>query len=156
MSRLLNGAIAGFCATMAMTMAMRALERRLDQQERYPLPPREITEEVTDAEGERAADQTILAHFGFGALAGAIYGLLPRRMPGLLFGPLVWAVSYLGWVPLAGILKPATQHPAGRNLLMIAAHLVWGACLGRGTRELDDASRSIFASGRLEDRQERD
>ena len=152
MSRLVHGAIAGFCATMTMTMAMRLLEDRLNGPNRYPLPPREITQDILNAGERRVATLTLLAHFGFGGLAGALYGLLPRRFSGALFGPLVWAASYLGWVPTAGILTPATRHPAERNLLMIAAHLVWGSCTAFGTRELERAAGSIFAAGRLKDR----
>jgi hypothetical protein len=29
-----------------------------------------------------------------------------------------------------GILRPATEHPARRNALMIGAHVVWGVALG--------------------------
>ena len=152
MSRVVHGAVAGFCATMAMTAAMRLLHRRLDAQDEYPLPPREITQEVLDPREENAATCTLLAHFHYGALAGALYGLLPRHVPGVVFGPLVWAVSYLGWIPLVGILKPATHHPAERNLLMLAAHLIWGACTAVGVRELEASSRSIFTAGRLKDR----
>lgn len=154
MSRVIHGAIAGFCATMAMTVAMRVLYRRLAPKDQYPLPPREITQDLLHPGDRQAAPLTLLAHFGFGGLAGALYGLLPRKVPGLLFGPSVWAASYLGWIPLTGILKPATRHPAHRNLLMIVAHFVWGASLARGTRELEQASQSIFASGPLQDRQE--
>ncbi len=152
MSRVVHGAIAGFCATMAMTIAMRMLHRHLDPPDRYPLPPREITQDVLHPEKGRAATFTLLGHFGYGALTGAIYGLLPRQVPGPLFGPFVWAASYLGWVPLARILTPATRHPVERNLLMITAHFVWGACTAFGTRELEQSSRTIFAAGRLKDR----
>jgi uncharacterized membrane protein YagU involved in acid resistance len=151
MNRVVHGAIAGFCATMAMTIAMRAFARELDPVHRYPLPPREITEDVLHS-GRSAPMTTVLAHFGFGAVAGALYGLLPPRMPGLIYGPAVWAASYLGWVPAAHILVPATRHPAQRNLLMIAVHLVWGACLAVGTRELERASNEIFVEGPLRDR----
>lgn len=154
MNRVVHGAIAGFCATMAMTIAMRSLERRLPAADRYPLPPREITQIALRPENRRAATLTLLAHFGFGAFAGALYGLLPRNVPGLLYGPLVWVGSYLGWVPMARILTSATRHPVERNLLMLSVHLIWGACTAIGTRELDAASRSIFAAGRLEDRRE--
>lgn len=153
MKRVVHGAIAGFCATMAMTVAMRALDQQLNLKDQYPLPPREITQDLLHSGDRQAAPLTLLAHFGFGALAGALYGTLPRKVPGVLFGPVVWGASYLGWVPLTGILKPATRHPAGRNLLMIAAHFVWGASLAHGTRELEQASHSIFAAGRLQDRQ---
>jgi hypothetical protein len=44
MNRLLVGALAGLTATTAMTFAMARLHRALPAAERYPLPPREITE----------------------------------------------------------------------------------------------------------------
>jgi uncharacterized membrane protein YagU involved in acid resistance len=62
-----------------------------------------------------------------------------------LYGVLVWGVSYLGWIPGARILKPATQHRARRNVLMIACHLVWGATLATTLRELQRANAEIFA-----------
>ena len=140
--RLLLGAIGGVVATGPMTAAMIVLHRRLPRGERYPLPPREITmklahETGVDAElddtGRSAA--TIVSHFAYGAVCGALYSgaVEPRTQPigkGLLCGLLVWVVSYLGWLPAAGILRPATEHPARRNALMIVAHLVWGAVLG--------------------------
>jgi uncharacterized membrane protein YagU involved in acid resistance len=49
---------------------------------------------------------------------------------GATFGLGVWVASYLGLMPMLGILRPATRHPARRNALMIAAHLVWGGVLG--------------------------
>jgi uncharacterized membrane protein YagU involved in acid resistance len=125
-----------------MTAAMILMHRRLPQRERYPLPPREITmklarevgvEEKLDAE-ERSA-VTMISHFAYGAAGGALYAaaLEPTRKPlakGVLFGLGVWAVSYLGWLPAAGVLSSATEHPARRNALMIAAHVVWGAVMG--------------------------
>ncbi|HAE50229.1 MAG: hypothetical protein CMO30_07955 [Tistrella sp.] len=56
----------------------------------------------------------------------------------------MWAASYLGWIPAARILKPATRHPWRRNLLMIAAHLVWGASLAKGLEDLDRAEGELF------------
>jgi putative membrane protein len=49
---------------------------------------------------------------------------------GTAFGLLVWTASYLGLLPSAGILSPATAHPARRNALMIVAHVIWGVTLG--------------------------
>ncbi len=43
MGRLLSGTIAGFGATLPMTMAMVAMHRRLPEHQKYPLPPRRIT-----------------------------------------------------------------------------------------------------------------
>src|SRR5262249_39177796 len=79
---------------------------------------------------------TVAAHFAYGAAAGAVYAQLAERMEfspmacGALYGLAVWAGSYLGLLPAVGILRPATQHPARRAALMIAAHVVWGAATG--------------------------
>jgi hypothetical protein len=42
----------------------------------------------------------------------------------------VWAGSYLGLLPMTGLLHSATRERAERNALMIAAHVVWGGVLG--------------------------
>jgi putative membrane protein len=42
----------------------------------------------------------------------------------------VWTISYVGLLPLSGLFEPATEQPARRNALMIAAHVVWGLGLG--------------------------
>ena len=85
---------------------------------------------------------TIFSHFGYGALFGSVYALFADRIPlhsslkGALAGVAIWIGSYLGWLPALGILRPATQHPFRRNLLMIIAHVVWGVTLGEATRKL--------------------
>jgi hypothetical protein len=146
------GAIAGIVGTAAMTASMRAMHRRLPRGERYPLPPREIVERVLP--DETAGEQplkiaTMTAHFGYGAASGAVASIadLPRDpLPGALYGVLVWTVSYFGWIPAAGILKSADHHPVRRNLLMIAAHLVWGSVTFATLRELERAEAEVFAA----------
>jgi uncharacterized membrane protein YagU involved in acid resistance len=148
------GSAAGFAATLPMSVAMELMHRRLPPQERYPLPPRQITASVAESAGlEPHLDEpqkftlTLLAHFGYGAAAGALYAPLAGRSPlpaplaGVIFGLVVWTTSYLGWLPAARILRPATEHPWRRNALMIAAHVVWGlsaallvTALSRGRR----------------------
>lgn len=151
------GALGGLLATGPMTVVMLAMHRLLPPGEQYPLPPRLITEAVaahteavaahTEAVAARSGDEpaahsesskraaTWLAHFGFGASAGSLYPFttgrlrLPPALRGVLFGLLVWAGSYLGWLPALDILPPATRTPLRRNALMIAAHLVWGAAI---------------------------
>ena len=141
-----------------MTTTMRALHRRLPAQERYPLPPREIIHEVLPEPAERriAEDHrqsmTMAAHFAYGAATGALYALArPPQSAGLgaLYGVLVWGASYLGWIPGARILRPATQHPGRRNGLMLASHLVWGATTAATLHELQCANAEIFASDPL-------
>lgn len=81
--------------------------------------------------------RALAAHFAFGAATGALYGaatshkhVSPGITSGVMFGLGVWAASYLGWVPLTGLMPPASQQPAQRNAMMVASHIVWGAALG--------------------------
>lgn len=147
---LLNGALAGFTATIPMTIAMEAMHRALPQHERYPLPPREITERITAGTGEKEHlneserfGLTLLSHFTYGAAAGAVYASVAQRYQpspipgGAAFGLALWAASYLGWLPATGILRPATEHPPRRTALLIAAHLVWGTTIGILVKALD-------------------
>ena len=153
-NRILLGALAGIAATCAMTAAARAMHRRLPAAERYSLPPREIVESGLPVATKRSLDQhgrqtaTVAAHFGYGAVTGALYAFLGRRgsiLSGAAYGFLVWVVSYFGIMPGLRILRPAHDHPGRRNALMIAAHLVWGSTLARTLRDLEFAEREIFA-----------
>lgn len=143
----LLGALAGVAATMAMTAVMRRLHTALPPDERYPLPPREIIERsVPPTDEEDARYRTLVAHFAFGGFTGALFALLPQaRGHGAAYGLGVWAISYLGWIPAARILAPASDHPLRRNLLMIAAHVVWGLTLSKSLQEMKIAADSVFA-----------
>lgn len=148
--KLIQGAVAGLLATIPMTIFMLMTWKRLPEREKYPLPPRLITrnavkqvESLQRLGSRNLTALTLLLHFLYGALTGSLYGTLERQIPlhqsvkGSLYGVSVWSASYLGWIPAFGILSPATKHPWRRNLLMIAAHLVWGTSLGVFTRLLD-------------------
>ncbi len=158
-SRLLIGAIAGVVGTMAMTAAMRRMHERLPPEERYPLTPREIVDSTSEQAGvplanEAAKDVTTAAHFAYGAASGALLGVanvMLGPMSGATAGVSVWLASYMGWIPGAGILKPATGHPPRRNLLMIAAHIVWGVTTAKAMRELVAARETILDEGPDED-----
>ena len=139
----LAGLLAGCMATLPMTLFMMLLFRALPRREQYPLPPRQVTMEVAEKAGikERLDEPertklTLAAHFGYGTVTGFLYSLFTKKVPGdplmkgVLFGLLVWAGSYLLLLPALGILRSATHHPLRRNVLMIAAHVVWGAFLG--------------------------
>ena len=147
--KLLKGAIAGFVATAPMSLSMLIGWRLLPKQEKYHLPPRLITEEISERAGmqDRLGEKeliglTIFSHFGYGALFGALYALFEHKWPvharlkGAWSGVALWVGSYLGWLPAMGILSPATRHPWRRNLLMIVAHVIWGVTLGEVTRKL--------------------
>ena len=148
--KLLNGALAGFIATAPMSLTMVLGWRLLPRREKYHLPPRLITEEIAEQVGiEDHMDEneliglTVVSHFGYGAIFGALYSLFEQRIPshsslkGALTGVALWMGSYLGWLPALGILTPATRHPWRRNMLMIVAHVVWGVTLGEVARKLN-------------------
>ena len=143
MTRLLAGAAAGTVATIPMTFFWEVLHRRLDGEPPRPLPPREVAEGLAVKAGvnrelteTQMQDLALLLHFGYGALTGAVFGLVaPRRRgaamaAGALFGLGVWTVSYLGWLPALGIRQSPRWDPPARTKLLIASHVVWGTAAG--------------------------
>ena len=154
MNRILLGALAGLAATAPMTLAMKLMYEVLPEHEQYPLPPRQVTEGMAEKAGvnehldeEDRESATWVSHFAYGAACGALYGALsegledlgaPPALAGAGFGVAVWAGSYLGWLPAAGMISHAAEHPPRRNALMIAAHVVWGAAAGILVDKLSD------------------
>ncbi|MEX2168719.1 MAG: DUF1440 domain-containing protein [Pirellulales bacterium] len=135
----MHGAIAGLFATVPMTVVMKGIRQQLPFWQRGRLPPEQITMEMAekidiakDLDRDERKALTLAGHFGYGAMSGSAYGAfaeqvrLPPMLGGAGFGLAVWAASYLGWLPVAGVRRSATQEPAGTNLMMIASHLVWG------------------------------
>jgi putative membrane protein len=160
-NRALDGAVAGFTATIPMTVVMLTLHRRgLPERQRYSLPPRRITMRAAGKarvrhwmdESDRTA-ATYAAHFGYGTATGAVYGALAPAVPGnalvkgTSYGLIVWALSYLGLLPLLDLHRPATREPAERNALMILAHVVWGAALGALTDRIALGNRRLRSVG---------
>jgi hypothetical protein len=155
MNKILLGALAGLVATVPMSAAMKLLHEQLPEREQYPLPPRAVTMEFAEEAGVKEhLDEperkglTWAAHFAYGAACGAAYAPLARQsdlppaLKGAAFGLAVWAGSYLGWLPAAGILRPATEHPPRRTALMIAAHIVWGVTAGLVVESLTGGERT--------------
>jgi hypothetical protein len=137
----LDGALAGAAATLPMSAVMAAADRAGMMGKH---PPEVIVEKGMRRSGVRADETTedavtLVAHFGFGAAAGAVFGLINRRAAhrrstwiaeGIAFGLVVYAVSYKGWIPALNILPRPEHDRPGRQPSMIAAHVVFGAALG--------------------------
>jgi ribose/xylose/arabinose/galactoside ABC-type transport system permease subunit len=139
----LVGAIAGVGATVVMSAAMLAARRAgLTGM----LPPERIAEAAIEETTDRPAgaeERTLVAsvtHLGFGAAAGAVFGVI-RHATGirgpvasvagaLLFANLVYVTSYQGWVPALRIMPPASRDDTGRVGTMVVAHWIYGAVLG--------------------------
>jgi hypothetical protein len=137
------GTAAGLIATTTMSGVMVAARESGLMRE---IPPHEIASQVVDRtqagdgvdDGERR-ELGWLAHFAFGAAAGAAYGVLrqhvrtpgPATLHGAGYALAIWAVSYAGWIPALRFLPPAgDDHEPGRQPAMIAAHVAFGAVLG--------------------------
>lgn len=135
------GAVAGAAATALMSGVMLAAQRAGLMGE---LPPSKITNAAVDAVGAERVDRPTRnalsagAHFGFGVFAGAAFGILHRRIEvgvpvpvqGIVFGTVVWLVSYAGWVPALGIMPPPHRDRPGRQPSMLVSHWVYGGVLG--------------------------
>ena len=146
---ILRGAAAGFAATIPMTVAMEGLRAALPREQLRRMPPREVVDsgiEQAGAGGEVDTEGRVLittvAHFAFGAAAGAVYGGLFRSrlrrmdgytaaMSGIAYGVGVWALAYGVVLPSLGLHRAATDDTKDRNEVLIASHVVWGAVLGR-------------------------
>jgi hypothetical protein len=139
----MRGAAAGFAATVPMSLAMEALRAALSREHHRRMPPREIVDRTVDmsAAGNEVdrSDRVVLttiAHFAFGALAGAVYGatLGSRRssaLKGIAYGIGVWGLTYGAALPALGLHPPASDDTKARNVTLVASHVLWGATLGR-------------------------
>ena len=147
MNTLVRGALAGLVATAPLTL-VQLLGLRL-----FPgknpdgiepggpdeWTPQHVTHKVMEAvhlEEETRAVRTplaVVAHYGYGASAGALYGAWRGDREGhfsngVAFGVGVWTLSYLGWVPFAGVL-PLPQEDPNRAARLLLGHVVFGTVL---------------------------
>lgn len=154
---LLQAALAGFIATIPMTIFMLVTQRFLPKGQHYELPPELITKDVARKVHVRwhmnkaaVLVATLAAHFGYGATIGMLYELIRKRillpppLKGTLFGFAVWAASYFVLLPLLGISETGQKEPGQRNLIMLVAHIVWGAVLGVATDVLTQGNGEQF------------
>ena len=149
-----SGAVAGAIATAVMTTLMKpGLPRVLGPRWRpRRWVPRQVADWLLDRTGldhrprrsrdgalsdDARAAAAVLAHFGYGAAAGAVYGLVRGVRPGALaggrvpaagaaWGLVVWAAGYEGWMPRAGVRPATSDFPPTRWPLPIANHVVYG------------------------------
>ena len=144
-NKVLRGAAAGLAATVPMTIVMEGMRAALPAEQHRRMPPREIVDrsiaKAEETAGARAeldrsdrATLTTIAHFAFGAAAGALYGAFGRRrssvLTGIAYGLGVWAVAYGVGLPSLGLHPAASEDTKDRNEVLIASHVVWGATVG--------------------------
>lgn len=93
-----------------------------------------LTESVTGSalapEKKKMAEPIV--HYGFGALVGALYGALARKMPlltlgaGTVYGAAVWLLADEVAVPALGLGKTPAETPLKKHLQALGTHLVYG------------------------------
>jgi len=83
--------------------------------------------------GRRAERTATIAHYAFGGVAGAVYGVLgPRRVRpagGVAFAGALWAISYVGVFPRIGLMPSPSRDDNGRQVILAVDHLVYGLAL---------------------------
>ncbi|MDQ0147756.1 DUF6789 family protein [Pseudarthrobacter niigatensis] len=131
--KLAGGGLAGLAATGAMSALLVAADATGVMN--YE-PPRKIIDKFFPRLPLPLRDgAAVLAHFGYGVAGGCLYVLTRRKQStpgaGLAYGALVWVAGYEGWLPAMGILPPAHRDKTGRAVTMLAAHLLYGAVLGK-------------------------
>ena len=138
--RVLIGALAGAVATVPQRATVWAL--RTAGVYRRRAAPEVVAEGITNATvGTEKVPQEwwkpvmLAEHFGFGAAAGALFGLLtaiirPTTVAGLLAGLAVWKASYDGWIPALRIMPPPEEDEQGRQVAMVLAHVAYVLALG--------------------------
>jgi len=144
----ISGGAAGLLATFPMTALMNVQHRYLPIHQRHSLPPTKITLRLFRRMGGKLIHPkkkrwaTLFAHYGYGAGSGALYPMVAGRLPGpqilkgASFGMLLWALSYIGWLPASGLY--ATHFDTKeRQSLMITSHLVWGISLALAFRGIE-------------------
>ncbi len=77
-----------------------------------------------------------LTHWGFGAVGGSLFGVLPRRVrrrgwTGPAYGLLVWLSFELGLAPALG-LSQARRLRLSERAAFAADHLLYGLILAKG------------------------
>ena len=71
-----------------------------------------------------------LAHWGYGALGGAVFAALPLRgrLAGVAYGLALWAFFEVAVAPTLG--APERERPASERAALAADHVLYGLVVG--------------------------
>lgn len=155
-----RGFWSGILATGSMTSLMFEIYQKLPASEKSPLAPATIAEELLKVvfptwklTSEQRQHLTLIAHMGYGALSGILYSVLANTtseerqnaiIQGNVFGILIWAASYKGWLPSLNFRASADRTPFRRNAMMITSHLLWGTFVALADQKLNiNASKML-------------
>lgn len=128
---LIAGVVAGIAATAAKSLAEKFYPPRTHGE---PEPPEMLGERIAGHpldETERViVAETI--HWGFGATAGAFYGVLAEFYPavtkkeGANFGLTLMALTHQGLLPAMSLSEPPAQQSRREQTSEAATHLIYG------------------------------
>jgi hypothetical protein len=124
----------GLVAAMAMT-GTRRVTQNLGLLPKSP--PEAIVGDAAPTSGLSDEQREVvieLAHWAYGAGAGAAFGLIPARLryhvaAGPLYGLAIWLLFELGMAPLLGVQYAEERRVAGR-LVLALDHVLYGVVVG--------------------------
>jgi putative membrane protein len=136
MKGLVAGLIAGLAATAAKSLAERIYPPRIHGE---PEPPAVLAEKIAGHElhGEAKTVAVEAIHWGFGAAAGAAYGVLAEYYPaatakeGASFGLALMALTHEGALPAMGLSEPPEEQSSREHSSEAATHLLFGVVAER-------------------------
>ena len=156
LDRLVRGAAAGFAGTLALHLMRTASETALPA----TMPPiRQDPGEFMVDKMEEALPASVTSRIpalmeagaakglaaGYGITAGATYGLLrPQNgnllVDGVALGVGTWAVGYLGWLPVLGLLPPLQEQNVRETFGPVVRHALFGIAVVAAYRVLSSRS----------------
>jgi hypothetical protein len=155
------GAIAGATGTAVMSATM-AVAHAFDMTA-GEVPPRKIARNLDKALGvddelpEPVFEANWIAqHFAYGTAAGIVYALIRKRLriaepvpSGPLFGGVLCALGYAGWLPAVGLYPPPHAQPKRRIGMLILSHIVYGTVTAATAQALcPSAPNAWMANGK--------
>jgi putative membrane protein len=128
---LVAGLVGGLAATAAKSLAERIYPPRVEGQ---PEPPEVLAAKIAghELDGPAKALAAGTIHWGFGATAGAAYGVLAEYFPaatakdGASFGLALEALTHEGALPALGLSAAPEEQTAREHTSEMATHLVFG------------------------------
>ena len=116
-------------------------------------PPEEIADEAARLAGNGSphGGAVELAHWGYGAAAGAAYGLLPRalgqrRWCGPVYGLATWVLFERVIAPTLGLSSPG-ERPLAERAAIAFDHVLYGTIVGQVARRRDSAESVLDRAG---------
>ena len=133
--KVVRGAVGGVAGSISMSFARIAAKRAGLLRES---PPEAITRQRLAVPGAARPLVAGAAHLGYGALAGAAFGALPRsirdrRGAGAAYGAATWILFEGAIAPALDLVQARERRPLERAVLL-ADHLVYGVVVARVVR----------------------